>query len=87
MREHALDRCPTSPYDSICRTFQEEFGQVPGDMFKTFEPKPFASASLAQVHRATMPDGRVVAVKVQHEGLQETAAADVATITYACSPM
>jgi len=56
-------------------------------MFKTFEPKPFASASLAQVHRATMPDGRVVAVKVQHEGLQETAAADVATITYACSPM
>eukprot|EP00892_Ulva_mutabilis_P001947 jgi/Ulvmu1/11753/UM008_0167.1 len=81
MREHALDRCPTSAYHTICRTFQNEFGQVPDDMFHSFEQEPFASASLAQVHRAVMHDGRVVAVKVQHEGLQETAAADVATIT------
>ena len=83
MRDHALDRCPTSSYESLCRTFREDFGQLPGDMFASFEETPFASASLAQVHRAVMHDGRTVAVKVQHEGLQETAAADVATITCA----
>lgn len=83
MRDHALDRCPTSSYDSLCRTFREDFGQLPGDMFASFEETPFASASLAQVHRAVMHDGRTVAVKVQHEGLHETAAADVATITCA----
>lgn len=84
MREHALDRCPTSSYDAVCDTFRGDFGGLPDDMFASFERRPFASASLAQVHRAVMHDGRAVAVKVQHAGLQESAAADVATIT--CAP-
>lgn len=81
MREHALDRCPTSSYAAVCDTFRGDFGRLPDDMFASFERRPFASASLAQVHRAVMHDGRAVAVKVQHGGLQESAAADVATIT------
>ncbi|KAF6264636.1 ABC1 family-domain-containing protein [Scenedesmus sp. NREL 46B-D3] len=47
-----------------------------------FSPTPIASASLAQVHVATAHDGTKLAVKVQHAGLRESCAADVATIEF-----
>lgn len=51
-------------------------------VFSWIDPKPIASASLAQVHRAQLKeDGRIVAVKVQHQGLQEMCQVDIRTIS------
>ncbi len=53
------------------RTFVEEFGQPPAGLFATFDREPVASASVAQVHRATLHSGEEVAVKVRRPGLDD----------------
>eukprot|EP00879_Flechtneria_rotunda_P031719 GHRR01034673.1.p1 GENE.GHRR01034673.1~~GHRR01034673.1.p1 ORF type:complete len:438 (+),score=116.78 GHRR01034673.1:236-1549(+) len=82
MKAHLLDKCPVSPWFEIRRTITEDLGAPPEQLFKQFEPTPIASASLAQVHVAYGHDGRKLAVKVQHYGLRESCAADVATIEF-----
>lgn len=47
-------------------------GRAPGEVFETFEPAAFAAASLGQVHRAVLQDGRVMAVKLQYPGINRT---------------
>ncbi|OMO94989.1 hypothetical protein CCACVL1_05657 [Corchorus capsularis] len=80
MRESMLNRCPVSSYDQVCEVFRKELGQTPDKVFREFDPKPIASASLAQVHVARTHDGQKVAVKVQHTHMTDTAAADQATV-------
>ena len=43
------------PYSDVCEIVRQELGGPPEDVFRTFEPKPFASASIGQVHRAHLP--------------------------------
>ncbi|KAK9766700.1 hypothetical protein K7432_004037 [Basidiobolus ranarum] len=59
------DDAPIVPYEDVVRIFEEDFGCRPDEMFVEFEREAFASASIAQVHRAKLPDGTLVAVKVQ----------------------
>ncbi|KAF4386096.1 hypothetical protein F8388_016348 [Cannabis sativa] len=80
MRECMLNKCPVSSYDQVCEVFKKELGETPDKIFSEFDPVPIASASLAQVHVAQLPDGRKVAVKVQHIHMTDTAAADQATV-------
>ena len=80
MQQHALDACPVSPYASVRQTIEQQLGAPAEQVFRSFEREPLASASLAQVHRAMLHDGRPVAVKVQHALLRDTALADMATI-------
>ena len=47
---------------------KETLQASPRDIYQTFDFKPFASASIGQVHRATLKDGTAVAVKVQRPG-------------------
>ena len=48
---------------------REELGADPEKLFLDWDPVPVAAASIGQVHRAVMPDGRLVAVKVQYPGV------------------
>ncbi|KAK6234339.1 hypothetical protein QUC31_006745 [Theobroma cacao] len=82
MRESMLNRCPVSSYDQVCEVFKKELGETPDKIFNEFDPRPIASASLAQVHVARTHDGQKVAVKVQHTHMTDTAAADQATVEF-----
>jgi aarF domain-containing kinase len=50
--------------------FKASLGQPPEEVFREFDPEPFAAASLGQVHRATTRAGRVVAVKIQYPNIR-----------------
>jgi aarF domain-containing kinase len=80
MRQHLLDACPVSSLSEVKKIIKADLGADTSDLFTEFDPIPIASASLAQVHVARDKEGRKLAVKVQHPGLRETAAADIATI-------
>ena len=56
---------------------ERELGAGVADCFGSFDPEPMASGSVAQVHRATLPDGTAVAVKVLHDGVEHRVLADL----------
>lgn len=58
-------------------TVESDFGQSITDLFSEFDPTPFAAASVAQVHRARMLDGKEVAVKVRRPGIAKLVESDV----------
>ena len=78
--EGLQDRIPARPVEEIQRRIESELGAPVSTLFKSFEREAVASASLAQVHRAILHDGRHVAVKVQHLDIEETARMDLKTI-------
>ncbi|MGH9164095.1 MAG: ABC1 kinase family protein [Acidimicrobiales bacterium] len=56
---------------------RQELGDDPQRLFLDWDPIPVAAASIGQVHRAVMPDGRVVAVKVQYPGVDKAIKSDL----------
>ncbi|HLF16113.1 MAG TPA: AarF/UbiB family protein [Candidatus Thermoplasmatota archaeon] len=65
------DNTAPSPFPEVRRVVREDLGREVEELFATFEPQAIASASIGQVHRATLKDGTRVAVKVQHVGIEE----------------
>jgi ubiquinone biosynthesis protein len=65
------------PYEDVERVIQEELGQPIERLFVEFDPEPIAAASIGQVHRAVIPNGHIVAVKVQRPGAPEQIEADL----------
>ena len=74
------DQTLRSPWEDVRALLTEELGAPPEACFDAFETVPFASASLGQVHRATW-EGRDVAVKVQHPGIEDAFRADLENVT------
>ena len=65
------------PYEQLEQIVTTELGVRISKAFASFESEPLAAASLGQVHRATMRDGRQVAVKVQRPGIREQIVTDL----------
>ena len=78
--EGLQDQVPAGPFETVRTRIAAELGAEPDALFATFDRAPVASASLAQVHRATLHDGRAVAVKVQHADIEAIAALDLRAI-------
>jgi len=72
-------RSPEMALSDIYSVVQQELGQEPLEVFATFDPNPLGTASLAQVHLATLHSGQKVAVKVQHKYVKKHSFVDIWT--------
>jgi len=79
--ERLHDQLPAMGIDEVRATVEVELGAPLTTLFSGFSETPLAAATIAQVHEATMQDGRHVAVKVQRPCLKETIATDIAALT------
>jgi predicted unusual protein kinase regulating ubiquinone biosynthesis (AarF/ABC1/UbiB family) len=68
---------PAMPWKKVKGVLDEEWEESPEELFEDFEHEAAAAASIGQVHRAVLPDGRQVAVKIQYPGVAEAIAADM----------
>jgi predicted unusual protein kinase regulating ubiquinone biosynthesis (AarF/ABC1/UbiB family) len=69
---------PAMPWDKVKKVLEEEWdGEPVEELFEDFEQEAAAAASIGQVHRAVLRDGRKVAVKVQYPGIAEALRADL----------
>jgi ubiquinone biosynthesis protein len=71
------DQVTQFPYEEVERVIREELGLEVEQLFLEFEREPVAAASIGQVHRALLPNGRRVAVKVQRPDAPRTIEADL----------
>jgi predicted unusual protein kinase regulating ubiquinone biosynthesis (AarF/ABC1/UbiB family) len=76
------DRVPPHPWPAIEPVLTAELGRPLRDVFDAIDREPVAAASLAQVHRARLHDGRAVAVKVQYPEVAGLVAADLSALTW-----
>jgi ubiquinone biosynthesis protein len=68
------------PFEQVEQVVEEDLGLTLDKLFLEFEERPVAAASIGQVHRATLPNGRSVAVKVQRPGAPRQIEADLALL-------
>ncbi|NVN91757.1 MAG: AarF/ABC1/UbiB kinase family protein [Desulfuromonadales bacterium] len=80
--EQLHDQLPAQGIDAVRAMVETELGAPLTKLFTSFSETPLAAATIAQVHEATMRDGRRVAVKVQRPGLEEMISTDIAALTY-----
>ena len=74
------DRVPPHPWSEIAGVIRQELGREPNEIFEWIETEPVAAASIAQVHRARLYDGREVAVKVQYPGIENIIDTDLTVL-------
>ena len=76
-------QAPPMPFAEIKQQVEKELGQPLNQIFKDFEEQPFAAASIGQVHKATLPDGQDVVVKVQYPGVDQACDSDLKQVRLA----
>lgn len=74
------DRVPPFPGEDARQMIEAALGQATAELFSEFEVQPLASASVAQVHAARLPDGRAVVVKVLRPGIEKVIRRDIALL-------
>jgi len=68
------------PFEAVVRTLETDFGRPMSELFAEFAPVPLASASVSQVHKARLPNGRIIAVKVRRPNVIELCTFDLAVM-------
>ncbi len=76
------DRVPPEPFTTVRRTIEEDLGRPLADVFVSFDRVPIASASIAQVHAATLRSGERVVVKVQRRTVASLVRLDIAAMSW-----
>ena len=76
------DRVEEMPYDIIVSVIEQEYGKKLNEIFLKFEKIPVASASVSQVHKAWLKNGKKVAVKIQRPGIEEKFEQDIALLKH-----
>ncbi|MDQ3364001.1 MAG: AarF/UbiB family protein [Myxococcota bacterium] len=71
------DHAPAVSTGAITKVIEEDLGQAPQALFGHWDPSPLASASIGQVHAASLHDGTDVVVKVQYPGVADALRADL----------
>src|SRR5437764_782388 len=73
---------PPAPFAAIKEVLRKELGDEPRFVFREFDPVPIAAASIGQVHRAVLPSGEKVAVKVQYPHVDEVILGDLQNLKF-----
>jgi predicted unusual protein kinase regulating ubiquinone biosynthesis (AarF/ABC1/UbiB family) len=76
------DDVPPQPFSAIRRVLEAELRAPLESLFTFIDPQPSGSASLGQVHRARLRDGREAAIKVQRPGIDQIVRTDLATLRF-----
>lgn len=76
-------QAPAMPFAEIKAQIEKELGKPLNQIFKSFDETPFAAASIGQVHKATLPNGEQVVVKVQYPGVDEACESDLKQVRLA----
>jgi predicted unusual protein kinase regulating ubiquinone biosynthesis (AarF/ABC1/UbiB family) len=71
------DSAPPMSWRKVRGVLEREWGEAPESLFEEFDERAAAAASIGQVHRAVLPGGRAVAVKVQYPEIADAVAADL----------
>ncbi len=71
------DSAPTVSFEQMSKVIEQELGQPPSKAFAELDPAPVAAASIGQVYRGRLHDGRDVAIKVQYPGVNDAVRADM----------
>ncbi|WP_067700771.1 ABC1 kinase family protein [Nocardia jejuensis] len=71
------DSAPSVSFEVMRAVIEEDYGKTLEDVFAEFGSEPIAAASIGQVYKATLHDGRVVVVKVQYPGIDSAVRADL----------
>jgi ubiquinone biosynthesis protein len=80
--EKLQDDVPPVPYETIEKLIKKEFGKSIPSLFSEFEKTPIASASISQVHKATLKNGKKVAVKIQRPDVKSMMETDIEIMFY-----
>ena len=72
------DKVPPFPDEEAKAIIKEELGKTTDELFQSFSEKPVACASIAQVYKATLPSGEIVAIKIRRPNIEKRIQADLA---------